>query len=479
MEGKGYLRKFIKMLQVYGFSYTVKKTSTRIKRILKRFFGYEQDYEKWRLKRMPLKQELEEQKKRVFTENILFSIVVPLYKTESMYLEALINSIKAQTYSNWELCLSDGSGPDSPLKEQLELLKKDKRIKVVDAKKRLHISENTNEALKIAKGDFIVFVDHDDLLSPDALFECAKAYEEDPRIEIIYSDEDKISMDGKSFFQPHFKSDFNIDLLRSMNYISHLSVIKRNLLHQVGYLNEAFDGAQDYDLILRCVEKTNHIYHIPKVLYHWRAHINSTAEKPESKAYAFQAGAKAIQAHYRRLGIKATVQQGEYPGLYQTKYEITGEPFISIIIPNKDHIEDLDQCLASIETRSTYKNYEYIIVENNSTEESTFQYYEQLKRRNKKVRVINYHGEFNYSSINNFGASHAKGEYYLLLNNDTEMINDDCIEELLGVCQREDVGIVGARLYYEDDTIQHAGVIVGLGGVAGHTFVGYGKEENG
>lgn len=236
-------------------------------------------------------------------------------------------------------------------------------------------------------------------------------------------------------------------------------------------LRPEYDGAQDYDFIFRCVEATDQICHVPKILYHWRSHEQSTSENPESKRYAFDAGQRAVQAHYDRIGVKAEVLQGEYLGLYRTKFIRDYDPLISIIIPNKDHIEDLRRCMNSIEEKSTYQNYEYIIVENNSTQKETFEYYQKLEKEDPKAHVLYWDGPFNYSAINNFGAKEAKGEYLLLLNNDTEIINPDCLEELLGYCMRDDVGIVGARLYYEDDTIQHAGVVLGFGGIAGHCFV--------
>lgn len=282
-----------------------------------------------------------------------------------------------------------------------------------------------------------------------------------------------MTMDGNKFFQPHFKPDFNIDLLCTVNYICHLFVVKKEVIEQVGMLNKDFDGAQDYDFIFRCVEKAGreNIHHIPQILYHWRCHEDSTAENPESKLYAFDAGKRAIQEHYNRIGIKARVSKGEFLGLYRTEFLREYDPLVSIIIPNKDHIDDLKRCINSVEQKDLYKNIEYIIVENNSTEEKTFTFYKELERDNPRVHVVYWKGIFNYSAINNFGITKAKGEYLLLLNNDTEIINENCIEELLGYCMRDDVGAVGARLYYEDDTIQHAGVVVGFGGIAGHCFV--------
>ena len=432
------------------------------------------DYREWLPKHLPDAVELEEQRKKEkeFFYRPKISIVVPLYRTPEKFLEEMIQSVQKQTYTNWELCLSDGSGADSPLREKLEMYSgRDSRIRVVSHQKPLQISDNTNAALEISDGEYIAFMDHDDVLTEHALFECIRKLNEFPEADFLYSDEDKMSMDGHKFFQPHFKPDFNPDLLRTVNYICHLFVVKRELQEKVGGLRKEYDGAQDYDFILRCTENARCICHIPKILYHWRSHENSTAENPESKRYAFEAGKRAIDEHYRRLGIPADVEQGEFPGLYRTHYHWKEKPMVSIIIPNKDHIDDLRRCMESIDTKSTYRNYEYVIVENNSTEKETFRYYEQLQKEKNNVQVLYYKGGFNFSDIMNFGASKARGEYYLLLNNDTSIINADCLEELLGYCMRQDVGAVGARLYYEDNTIQHAGVVIGFGGIAGHCFV--------
>ena len=430
------------------------------------------DYQKWLPKHLPSSAELERQRKTKFSLTPKISIVVPLYKTDREYLRQLIESVQAQTYSNWELCLSDGSGANSPLEQVLkEYQEKDSRIRVISSEKPLQISQNTNAAMGISTGDFVAFADHDDVLTANALFEYVKAYNENPKLEVFYSDEDKMTMDGNKFFQPHFKPDFNLDLLCSVNYICHLFMAKKSLIEKVGMLRPEYDGAQDYDFIFRCVEATDQICHVPKILYHWRSHEQSTSENPESKRYAFDAGQRAVQAHYDRIGVKAEVLQGEYLGLYRTKFIRDYDPLISIIIPNKDHLEDLRRCMNSIEEKSTYQNYEYIIVENNSTQKETFEYYQKLEKEDPKAHVLYWDGPFNYSAINNFGAKEAKGEYLLLLNNDTEIINPNCLEELLGYCMRDDVGIVGARLYYEDDTIQHAGVVLGFGGIAGHCFV--------
>ena len=465
-----YVEKGIRYWKSQGAAALAEKVVTKVKNVRQG----PPSYQKWIRHHLPDRNELEKQKKTSFGYRPKISFVVPLYKTPEKYLRRLTESFQEQTYSNWELCFSDGSGAQSPLTELLkELTAKDNRIKYVSHEESLQISENTNSAIEIATGDFIAFADHDDELTPNALFECVKAINEKPQTLVIYTDEDKMSMDGHKFFQPHFKPDYNPDLLCTVNYICHLFVVSRKVIEKVGGLRSEFDGAQDYDFVLRCVEavKDEEICHIPKILYHWRCHEDSTAENPESKLYAFEAGRRAVQAHYERTGIHAEVFKGEYLGLYRTKFIRDHDPLISIIIPNKDHIDDLKRCMESIEQKSTYKNYEYIIVENNSTDSATFEYYKKLEAENPKVRMVYWDGVFNYSAINNYGASFAKGEYLLLLNNDTEIINPDCLEELLGYCMRKDVGAVGARLYYEDDMIQHAGVVIGFGGIAGHCFV--------
>ncbi|MCI9137260.1 MAG: glycosyltransferase, partial [Lachnospiraceae bacterium] len=302
--GNSYLGKGMRFLQHHGW----KKFFIRSRQAVQEKLSPQGDYEKYRKAVSPDGRELERQRKEQFDSAPLFSIVVPLYKTPEKYLGQLVESVEQQTYGNWELCLSDGSGADSPLREYLNrLAQREKRVKVISNPKPLKISENTNQAIKASEGEFIVFADHDDLLTPDALYECAKVLQSRPETELLYTDEDKISMNGKRYFQPHFKSDYNPDLLCSMNYFCHLVVAKKSLIERAGMLDSEFDGAQDYDFVLRCTEKTRHIYHIPKVLYHWRAHENSTAENPESKMYAFEAGKRAVQAHYDRLHIPAEV----------------------------------------------------------------------------------------------------------------------------------------------------------------------------
>lgn len=442
---------------------------------------------------MVTEEELIWQREAQFQTPKKFSIVVPLYRTKPAYLREMIDSIVAQTYPHWQLCLADGSPSEAvdPLAQSSgglrteltaileEYAAKDSRICFTTLEKNEGISGNTNAALALADGDFIVLVDHDDIVPANALYEFAAAIERQPDIDLLYSDEDKVDMDGRKYFEPHFKPDFNIDLLCSVNYICHLFAARTDVVKRAGGFRGEYDGAQDLDFILRCSEQAEHIHHVPKILYHWRCHMDSTAANPESKLYAFEAGRRAVEAHYERIGVPARVENAEFYGTYRTRYEWQDEPLVSIIIPNKDHAQDLAKCVDSIYEKSDYRNFEFVIVENNSTEDETFAYYEKLLSEHENVHVIYYEGGFNYSKINNFGAAAAKGEYFLLLNNDTELIDGTAIRELLGYCMREDVGVVGAKLLYEDDTIQHAGVVLGFGGTAGHTFIGKNRYDTG
>ena len=451
------------------------------KKVWQTFFGPDtkaQPYHIWLPKHLPSKRELELQRQEKFEDPVKFSIVVPLYKTPEKYLRELIDSIRAQTYQNYEIVFSDGSGIPSPVRGYMKEYENDPKIRVIYNDEQLDISENTNRAINAASGDYIVFCDHDDILAEHALYENVKLINEHPDADFIYSDEDKLAV-GNKFTQPHLKPDFNFDLLCTVNYICHLVVARRSFVLETGLLNDEFNGAQDYDFVLRCTENTKAIYHIPKILYHWRISESSTADDPEAKKYAFEAGRRAIEAHYARLGIPATVSFGEFAGLYRTEYHWQEKPMVSIIIPNKDHIDDLDRCISSIEKKCRYENREYVIIENNSTDPATFEYYEDIKKRARNVNVVTYEGDFNYAAINNYGVSFAKGDYILLLNNDTELINDDSIEKLLYICMRPDVGAVGARLYFEDDTIQHAGCVIGFAGIAGHCFVQQKKNVTG
>lgn len=464
-------------VKVYYQQFGLKQT---VRRAIEKLGGKEvRTYEAFRRRYFPDKKELNRQRKEQFVYEPLFSIVVPLYKTPLPYLEALIRSIQAQTYRKWELYLSDGSGKESSLKEVLRnYARKEKRIHIIENDCRLNISDNTNRALEQADGDYVVFVDHDDTLAPDALYECVKVLNREPDAEVIYTDSDKLSENGKRYSEPCFKPDFNLDLLRCQNYICHLTVIQKRFLDKVGYLNSDYSGVQDYDHILRCVERTNRIVHIPKILYHWRMCPGSVAVDTDNKPYTYELFQKILREHYERMGIQAEVK-AVFPGVVRTVYQLPYEPLVSVIIANKDHRDDLMRCVESLEQESEYKNLEILIVENNSVSEEIFAYYDQVQRQYDNVRVLRYEKEFNYADIQNYAAVRAKGDYLLLLNNDTWLERPESIREMLGYCMRDEVGIVGAKLLYPDDTIQHAGVIVGLGGVADHAFTGMDKDEPG
>ena len=452
------------------------------KGFLSRLFGKESvaegGYEAWLARHKVDKRTLRRQKHAAFAQKPLISIVIPLYCTPLPYLKELLESVRRQSYENWQLCLADGS-PDDKVKEFIEKhYGREKRIVYRKLEENGGISVNTNEAVALAAGEYLMLCDHDDTLEPDALYEIVKAIN-DTGADVLYTDEDKVSMDGRHYFDPNFKPDFNLFRLRENNYICHIFVVKKSLTDETGLLRSEFDGAQDFDFILRCCEKAQKITHIPKVLYHWRCHMDSTAADPSSKAYAYEAGRKAVREHYQRLGIDAKVEMTERPGWYRSHVKVQGNPLISVIIPNKDHTDDLELCLFSMTRKSTYRNYEILIVENNSEKEETFEYYRKLPDRYPKARVLTWEKEFNYSAINNFAAKEAKGEYLLFLNNDVEILTPDWMEEMLQNCQQENVAAVGAKLYYPDDTIQHAGVVLGLGGIAGHIMCRASKEDPG
>ena len=481
-------------------------------------------YEPWYEKHKATAEQIEKQKKQEekWNDAPKISIVVPLFKTPETFLRTMIESVQAQTYGNWQLCLADGSGagdedadPKASLVQSIanEYASADARIKYECLTENQGIAGNTNAAIALADGDWIAFMDHDDLLAPDALFEMVKmirqgfhdedglaatVYREDGNdYEMLYTDEDKVDMDGKTHFQPHLKPDFNIDLLRSNNYITHFLAVKRSLLDRVGGIRSDFDGAQDYDFILRCAEQAGAIGHIPRILYHWRCHKESTSENPFSKQYAVDAGKRAIGEHLKRLGVDAVVTPTKDMGFYEVEYPLTEQPLVSIIIPSKDEVETLRKCIAAIE-KSSYGNYEVIVVENNSCED-TFRYYGDIAPQEttvdgtrcmegklaggQRICVAVYMEGFNYSKLNNFGVKFAKGSYYLLMNNDIEMIGNDWMKRMLGSCLREEVGIVGAKLFYPDHTIQHAGIVVGIGGsargIGDNMFVGLAGDRSG
>ena len=449
-------------------------------RLHERFEPEEVPYGPWYEQYIPTREELEKQRKKKWNYGPKISIIVPAYKTPEAFLRQLMDSLLAQTYANWELCIANASPEDASMEYVLkEYAKKDSRILWKKLEENKGIAENTNEAFAMATGEFAGLLDHDDLLAPNALYEVAKALETEPDIDVLYTDEDKVRGDEVlEHFQPHLKPDFNIDLLRSNNYICHFFVVRKSLLEKTGGFRREYDGAQDYDFIFRCTQAAGKIHHIPEILYHWRTHQSSTADNPESKLYAFEAGKRAIEENLRQNGLIGEVSHTKDYGFYRVKYPVQGEPLVSIIIPNKDAKEDLEKCIQSILEKSSYTNYEILIVENNSTGEEIFSYYKELSE-NSRIRLLRWKREFNYSAINNYGAKKAKGDYLLFLNNDTEVISPDWIEEMLGFCQRPDTGIVGARLYFGNNTVQHAGTVIGIGGIAGHMFTDMPRERSG
>lgn len=422
----------------------------------------------------PSAAERKKEETTVFPKNVTFSILVPLYNTPERFLREMIESVTAQTYGKWELCLADGSDDAHDFVGRIcqEYRQKDSRIKYQKLAKNEGISGNTNECYKMATGNYIALFDHDDLLHPCVLFAYMQAICEKDA-DYIYCDE--ATFKGNSInhmITLHFKPDYAPDNLLANNYICHFSVFSRELLESGELFRSQFDGSQDHDMILRLTAKAKHIVHIPRILYYWRSHKGSVASSIDAKTYAIDAAKGAVADHLTKLGYRNFEIESTraFATIFRIKYELTSRPLVSIIIPNKDHVDDLSRCVESIINLSTYDNYEIVIVENNSETAEIRTYYEEISRH-PRVQVVEYKGDFNYSKINNFGVQYAKGEYLLLLNNDTEVITPDWMEELLMYALRKDVGAVGAKLYYPDKTIQHAGIVIGLGAhrTAGHT----------
>ncbi|MDO4476300.1 MAG: glycosyltransferase family 2 protein [Lachnospiraceae bacterium] len=456
-------------------------------KLMERMEPEEVPYGPWYEQYRPTGQELERQRETRWSAPLVFSILVPAWHSEPETFRAMIRSVKAQTYPYWELCIANATPEDEGMRRVLEeevREAEDGRIRVIELPENLGIAGNTNAALEAARGDFVALLDHDDLLSPAALYQLARHLEKHPGTDMVYTDEDKISADGQEHSCPHLKPDFNEDLLRSNNYICHFLAVKRTLALEAGGFRADYDGAQDYDFIFRCSEKAGRVGHVPEILYHWRTSPASTADNPLSKQYAYEAGRRAIEDHLKRLGVPGQVTSRKDPGFYQVSYPVQKEELISIIIPNKDEAETLRRCLDSIHRLSTYRKVEILVVENHSTQPETFDYYRQIDGKDG-IRVLYWEDDgrgFNYPALNNFGVKEAKGEVLLFLNNDTEVITPDWLEQMLGICQRPEVGAVGARLYYPDNTVQHAGVVIGIGGeggVAGSMCVGMKREYEG
>ncbi len=490
-RGFSYLRK-------HGLKAFCKKAYEKIR------LHYGISYRSWQRSHRLTRKQFKLQTRETFSYMPKISVILPLCRTTGKETEDSIKSVQEQSYGNWELILAGGRVESDAAKHESALRTngQDQRIKYFSGLQQQSMIEGINSAVTVSSGEYIIFLEAGDFLARNALYECVKALNENPETEFLYSDEDKGFGKRKNDAEPCFKPDFNLDLLRSLNYIGHLVAVHRTLWEKAGPLRDGYKGAEGYDFILRCVEQTKNIFHIPKILYHGKREAlpeerqrepgNRRNENNPGAREVFESEKKAIADHLKRCGISAVLKPEDWKPenwkpenwksekstpenigrIHHVVYSRDKEPLVSVIIPNKDAAADLCKCVDSLERNSSYRNLEYIIVENNSREEETFRYYEKLQKENPRVKVHRYNGGFNYSKINNFGVQQARGEYLLLLNNDTELKAPDSIGEMLGICMRRDVGAVGAKLLYFDDTIQHAGVIIGAGGIAGHCFTG-------
>ena len=441
------------------------------------------DYQKW-LEHYNAKEECEAAKimaKLPQMKQPLISVVMPTYNTDEKFLRLCIDSVLNQSYQNWELCIADDASTLPHVKKVLKQYKKqDKRIKIVLRKKNGHISAASNSALDITAGEFVALLDHDDELPMHALLQVVNSINENPAANIFYGDEDKMDANGIRF-SPHFKPDWNPDLLYSNNYVSHLGVYNSRILKSISGFRIGLEGSQDYDLLLRCLPHISdgEIIHVPKILYHWRAIEGSTALQSSEKDYTTKAGLKALEDYFGSLDVDVSVRIGKVPNTYDVKYALPAEdPLVSLLIPTRDHIELIRPCVESILEKTTYKNYEIIILDNQSKEPAVVSWLAEIQKESK-VRVLRYEHPFNYSAINNFGVNHANGNIIGLINNDIKVISPGWLTEMVMHVSRPDVGCVGAKLYYGNDTIQHAGVIMGVGGVAGHSHLGFPRDSHG
>ncbi len=419
--------------------------------------------------------------KELFSHTPLISVVISTYNTPIVYLKKAIDSVIGQTYPNWELCIADDASKD---KGVLDLLRKYEekydRIHLFLREHNGNISVSTNSALSLASGVYVAFMDHDDMLAPHALLEAVKVINANPNVKFIYSDEDKIDESDRRF-NPHFKSDWNLDMFLSQNYISHLSIVKRNLLSKTGLFRVGYEGAQDFDLFLRIMDQLlpDEIIHIEKILYHWRAFEGSTALDPEAKSYTSKAGLAALKEYFSKKSKKVEVEMGMLPNTYKVIYPLDNKPLVSLIIPTRDGYDILSKCIESIVEKTIYSHYEIIIIDNQTTDIKTLEYFDDLIEKYQNIRIVEYDEVFNYAAINNFGVTHARGDLIGLINNDVEVISDHWMTEMVQHALREEVGAVGAKLYYDNDTIQHAGVILGIGGVAGHSHKYFHRSDHG
>ncbi|MDO4619739.1 MAG: glycosyltransferase family 2 protein [Lachnospiraceae bacterium] len=432
-----------------------------------------EEYDIWAIDHEKTEEERNLERGAAFPYMPKLSFVVPLYRTPKVFLRELVDSVLGQTYPNIELCLADGSGDDRIGQYLQKHYGNQPSLKYRVLEKNEGISGNTNAAIEMADGDWIVFADHDDVLDLSAAYEIVRKINENGLTDAVYTDEDKITGEGHFLFGPHFKPDFNPAYLLTNNYICHLFAVRKTVLDETGLLQSGFDGAQDYDLVLRVSEKARLIAHVPMALYHWRSHGGSTASNPESKLYAFESGRRAVEAHLGRKGLDAQCELTEQYGHYRVRYKRQTSPFVSVLMPNRDHADLLRRAAGTLLYGTAYDNFELLILENGSTEPETEALYEELlSAYPDKVRVLRWEKSFNYAAINNWGAAQARGEYLLFLNNDIEITDADWMDALLAHCERAENGVAGAFLTYPDGSIQHCGVILGLGGAAGHMFGG-------
>ncbi|EGO7586554.1 glycosyltransferase family 2 protein [Enterococcus faecalis] len=460
-----------------GFKYMAKNgISHTIQRAKIEKLRNQASYPNWLARNEVLDIEAMTQEIATFHYQPKISIAMPVYNVEEKWLRLCIDSILNQVYTNWELCMADDASTDPNVKKILtEYQQLDERIRVVFREQNGHISEATNSALAIATGEFVALLDNDDELAINAFYEVVKVLNENPELDLIYSDEDKIDMDGNRS-DPAFKPDWSPDLLLGTNYVSHLGVYRRSILEEIGGFRKGYEGSQDYDLVLRFTEKTTkeRITHIPKVLYYWRMLPTSTAVDQGSKGYAFEAGLRAVQDALVRRGINGHATHGAANGLYDVYYDIESEKLVSIIIPTKNGYKDVQRCVSSIIEKTTYQNYEIIMADNGSTDPKMHELYAEFEQQLPgRFFVESIDIPFNFSTINNRAAKKAHGEYLLFLNNDTEVITENWLTLMVSFAQQERIGCVGAKLLYPNNTVQHAGVILGLGGVAGHGHYGY------
>lgn len=476
-----YLERFTQILRTDGLNAALKITSQYITDPSVNPISRRLLYARWIKNNEPTAKQLQEQRIRseILPHQPLISLVVPVYNPPADVLLSTLDSVSDQTYANWECCIVNGDPTNLKIKATLDQRAvADPRFKVMHLDRNLGIAGNTNQAIAMASGSYVAFLDHDDLLAPFALYEIVLKLWAYPDIDLFYSDEDNIDEKGKRT-DPLFKPGFSPDYLCSVNYMCHFLVIRKEVGDELGWIREGYEGAQDFDFILRASERTGNIERVPKILYHWRSVKGSTATDFYAKPYAGTSGIKALEDHLQRINCPGRVETNFMPTWYRVNYDLQSTPLVSIIILNHDHAEDLKKLIRSVVEQSTYKHYEIIIIENNSQEPTTFTYYDSLLVDYENIKIIKFNEPFNYSRANNFAVQHAKGDVLLFLNNDIEIITPGWIEEMLMHAVRPKVGSVGAKLLYPNNTVQHAGVIVGIGEVAGHGHKGFTADRVG